>query len=234
MERTAFEEIETIALSHLHRDHYNGLLIPLPNLRPDLTFVIGRMPLIEDDPALGSEFLVRLMSVAPLDPKLGPLDLDLLRRVRQWAPDLVPKPVSQGEDLYAAGEHWKVLWPPRVIKPNVRFRKSIKAAIDAYDLAAEEHEWLKRRLEQMRESETYEILLRELDDSRGHAATQLNEEHFDVSDSLEEDQSGAGSYSLGAEGTRLLKEADELLRKVANDMSLVLASNRGVLLTGDA
>ena len=235
VERTAFEEIETIALSHLHRDHYNGLLKPFPNLRPDVKFVVARMPLIEDDPGLGSEFLLRLMSVAPLDPKLGPLDLDLLRRVRQWAPKLEAKPVSRGEYLDAAGERWKVLWPPESI-PSVEFGATIRAAIKAYDRAAKEHKWLKKRLEQMRESTTYTELLNRMNESRDHGATPLEDEHFGDFDVPEDNQQGDSDLSVDhqQQGDDLLKKAGTSLRDAANDMSLVLASDSGVLLTGDA
>ena len=85
----------------------------------------------------------------------------------------------------------------------------------------------------MRESETYKMLLREMNESKDHGATQPDGEDFDGYDSLEHDQSG-GSDSLDAAGKRLLDEAGERLRSVANHMSLVLASDGSVLLTGDA
>ena len=244
VERTASEEIETIAVSHLHFDHYSGLLLPLPNVRPDATFVIGRMPLLEDDPDLGNEFLLRLLAYAPLDAREGPLDLGLLQRISQWAPDLVPKPVSQGDHFYAAGERWRVLWPPRKLKPSARVSQSIRDAIDAYDLAADAHGWPKMRLEQMRESETYKILLREMNESKDHRASQLDEELVDDSDSPERDESDDSdspecdqtddSDSLDAADKDLLAEAGRCLRKAANHMSLIVASDSRVLLTGDA
>ena len=225
-----YDQISEIAVSHLHFDHYCGFLKPLPNVRSNVEFYVGRMPRINNDPALGNEFVLRLMTIAPLDPQYGPLDLDLIRRVRKSAPNLVPKPVSRGESFSSGGENWNVLWPPTDLESSDWQVKSVQRAIEAYDDAAKTHEWLAERLASMRTSDTYRVLLDELDgsrdsDARDHVRSHRAEEHLGNSDlAIREPHDSDG----------LLAKAGRLLRRAANHLSLVLLSTNGILLTGDA
>ena len=225
-----YDQISEIAVSHLHFDHYCGFLTRIPNVRSDVAFYVGRMPRIDKDPALGKEFAVRLMTIAPLNPQYGPLDLDLIRRVRKSAPDLVPKPVSRGESFISGGENWNVLWPPRDLKSSDWQVQSVHRAIEAYDNTAKTHGWLAERLARMRTSDTYKVLLDELDDSedpdtRDHARSHRAEEHRGNSDWARREPHDSDSS---------LTEAGRLLRRAANHLSLVLVSTNGILLTGDA
>ena len=162
---TPDSEIATVAVSHLHADHYCGLLKPLPNIRRDVTFVIGRLPKIRSDPPLREKLALWLLVIASLDPRHGPLDIDLLRRVKEYAPDLTPLPVSSGEQFPAAGENWTVLWPPEWLEWSERRHRRIQRAIGAYEDAAREDPMLDRRLKQIRGSDTYSAMLDELSDS---------------------------------------------------------------------
>ena len=217
------DEISSMAVSHLHFDHYCGFLAPLPNVRSDVNFYIGQMPSVDDDPGLGAEFVLRLMTIAPLDPKYGPLDLDLTRRVRKYAPDLNPVPVSRGHRFSAGREDWTVLWPPSELRPSDWNVKCVRQAITAYDEAAEQHDWLAERLDRMRRSDTFRSLLETLNDDK--ASVSRDERRHDES---------PGSRRTGSDSKQLLVEAGRLLRKAANHLSLILLSDSGVLLTGDA
>ena len=225
-ERTEFSErIETIAFSHLHYDHYCGFMEPLSNVASDVQVVFGRFPVIAGNPALTKEFALYLMSYVPLDPRHGPLDLDLVGYIRQSARNLKPVPVSKGQSFNAAGQRWRVLWPPLALDPNKRDLLAIRKAIQAYDRAAIANPWLKERLEKMRESETYRLILDEIEksiDLVGVDRTVEKPSHFTPSEQESES------------GEKLLLKAGEQLRKAANQMSMVLRSDDGVLLTGDA
>lgn len=226
-QRTAFEEIGTIAVSHLHRDHYSGLLEDLPNLRSNVRVVIGRLPRIMDHPQMGSDFLARLLAYN-LDPKYGPLDIDLLRKLREWAPDLIPRPISLGEDFLAGGERWTVLWPPRSLDADSAGFASIKKAIEAYDVAAKEHPELYDNLNKIRESDTYRELLDELDEIDNSKEYKVGQTHQDSSRAF------GNTKSARNNDKGLIRRAGDFLRKAANEMSLVIVSDSGILFTGDA
>ena len=217
------DEITSMAVSHLHFDHYCGFLTPIPNVCSNVKFYIGRMPIVDKYPNLGTEFAFRLMTIAPLDPQYGPLDLDLTYRVRRYAPSLQPIPVSQDDDFCAGGEHWTVLWPPRVLRPSDWYVQCVEDAIAAYDKAAERHPWLAERLKCMRASDSYETLLDNLKEDR---------DPVDVrSSSIRREESAERKKP---DDEPLLTKAGRLLRHAANHLSLILRSDNGILLTGDA
>ena len=222
-------QISDIVVSHLHFDHYCGFLRPLRNVRSNVNFYVGRMPRIDKDTTLGREFVLRLMTIAPLDPHYGPLDLDLILRVRESAPDLIAKPVSQGEHFSAGGEDWTVLWPPTDLESSDWQVKSVQRAIDAYDDAAKTHKQLAQRLESMRTSATYTNLLDELGSPKDHNSRDLVRNQRDR-ERLDESELFMGEPHDRAK----LHEAGRLLKRAANHLSLVLLSDSGILLTGDA
>ena len=123
-----------------------------------------------------------------------------------------------------------MLWPPTDLESSDWQVKSVHRAIEAYDDAAKTHEWLAERLARMRTSDTYKVLLDELDgsrdpDARDHARSHRAEEHrgnLDLARREPHDSDGS------------LAEAGRLLRRAANHLSLVLLSTNGILLTGDA
>ena len=88
--------IEAIAVSHLHYDHYCGLLGPIHNVRSNLRVIYAPLPNIKGYSNLLTEFAYRLNAYTPLDPRLGPLHVDLLMQMRLWVPDLIPRPVFEG------------------------------------------------------------------------------------------------------------------------------------------
>lgn len=218
--------ISTIALSHLHWDHYCGLLRPIPNLSDDLAIVLPRFPLIEPDPALASEFLARLVAFSPLDEQFGPIEIDLLLRIRQYSPAATPRPMSATETFVGADHRWDVLWPPRRLRLGDQGMRTLEHAIDAYDRAAQVAPWLNERLDAIRDSELYNTMLREMERS-------IESEPFDA-DEAEEFYEDDTIFTDSQSRKDRLKDAAKALSSAANLMSLVIVSDDAVLLTGDA
>lgn len=231
-----FPPVGTLVLSHLHTDHYAGFLRPIPNVDADARFALSRMPILNEDPRLSGELVMRMIAFAPLDPYFGPLDIDLLRRVRSYVPRLRPTPLSRGEEFVAVGQRWKVLWPPHHLALGVRRLSAIKRTIELYDEAAALNPALRQRLAAIRNSEDYARLLDhetgdsitdmdrvQLPDERGEDGGELNER--------ERRRAPAEDDPVA----RAMDAAGRALRRAANALSLVLHTPRaGVLLTGDA
>jgi hypothetical protein len=224
--------IEVFAISHLHSDHYCGFLEPIGNVSDKLEVVLGRLPRIVNMPDLRAAFAARLLSIGPLDPGYGPLDIDLVRRIRRYAPNAIPKPVSRDERFKAANDTWQVLWPPREISLGGRVLVSITKAIEAYDSAALIYPELARRLEEVRESETYEALM---DSSLEPIQFERNSVQFSDNDDNFTRQMSGHELSPKAAGGNALKTAARALRAAANHMSLIIRSGEdSMLFTGDA
>ena len=217
--------IETIVLSHLHWDHYCGLLRPIPNLAERLQLVVPRFPLITPDPNTANEFYARLLAFGPLDEQLGPVEIDLLRRIQEYAPRAMPRPMSEGDHFNGADHRWDVLWPPRQIAMGRQGMRTIERAIEAYDWAAEAAPWLDGRLDAIRDTELYNTMLQEMaiSDSDPVALTDASE----VPDDLVELNDSSVVW-------RRLKVAASALSAAANLMSLLIVSDDAAMLTGDA
>lgn len=235
------ERVDCIAVSHLHTDHFSGFLGPVFNLTDDVEVAFPRLPVIGGDTMLAFEVVTRVVALAILDPRLGPLDIDLLRRIRQYRPKLRPLPLSEGDSFDAAGGPFQVLWPPRAISEGGHGFSGIRKVIEAYDDAAESLPELKDTLEAVREAETYRLLLESIDErSRG-------EQDSGEPGEPGQDWTGAGlegppeanlrgelrEAGASPESEHLLIEAGRRLRNAANSLSLVMASSRDLLLTGD-
>lgn len=200
-----------------------------------------------------TDFAARLLAYGPLSPNYGPLDIDLMRRIRRYAPSAHPRPLSRGETVSAAGDVWRVLWPPAQVTLGTWGQTAITDAIEAYDRAALEHPELAERLRAVRDSETYRKFLEdspdelddlnELDENDFTLADQpLDPESVTHHDGLPRDSTGRdfgpGDREPAAkppQKANSLEQAGEALRAAANSMSLVLVSNASrILLTGDA
>lgn len=239
--------VDAIAVSHLHWDHYCGFLEPVPGIAHDVLVTIPRIPVLADATPLRNRFAAALLSLAPLDSSLGPLDIDLLRRIKRYAPAARPNPVSAGDPVDAANDQWEVLWPPPRIESGTRGLTKIERAVTAYEEAARNSPETRRRLDAVRESETFHELLSEpLDgsDDEPRRKPNVREEHDDL-DSLIDDDEGDDNAVLhhgadddepdGLEIDRDLAAAAAAVRDAANDLSLIMVStNSRVLLTGDA
>ena len=232
------DEIATIAVSHLHRDHYVGLLKPLPNVRHDLSVVLGAIPKIVGGEGLGNALFWANWSIASLDPHMGPIDLDLVLHLRRSAPNLKPNLVCQGDTFNAAGEEWSVLWPPQNLSLGTRGLTTIKTAVRAYEEAEEKVPGLKERREKMQDSETYELLIKQMERPVDGPVIELGPdwEEFEESGTSDESDEDTSKWpdDLSPNAKDALEKADKLLRKAANHLSLVLLSDSGILLTGDA
>ncbi|MCY3637461.1 MAG: hypothetical protein OXH23_17820 [bacterium] len=152
------------------------------------------------------------------------------------APGIDPSPTFAGDLLDAAGESWEVLWPPRTLRFDAVGLGKIDKAVDAYELAESKMPWLRERREMMKESKTYRTLIERMSDTPDERVRHLTHESTFESESTD----GEGDSALELPDTispherDLLVEADKCLREAANMLSLVLMSDSGVLLTGDA
>ncbi len=230
------ETISTIALSHLHHDHFCGLLHPIRNVAPNVEIITGKMLTVPGEPGIGRNFTMRLLTIAPLDPSLGPEEISLLHRIRHMLPGMVPKPVYRGRTFFAGYEHWTVLWPPPVLLSDNWRVETVRRAIEAYDRAAKEHPWLAERLEQIRTDEGYRELL---DTLEGPHERELLDQHVmgrDIATTSDDEikYNSEMLESIGSDPKGLLADAARLMRRAANHLSLVIASDSGILLTGDA
>lgn len=218
--------IGTIALSHLYWDHYCGLLRPIPNLSVNLDIALPRFPLVEPDPTTASEFFARLVAFSPLDEQFGPIEIDLLLRIRQYSSGATPQPMSATETFLGGDHRWDVLWPPRRLRLRDRGIRTLEHAIDAYDRAAQVAPWLNERLHAIRNSELFGSMLAEMERSLDSDPIDADEEEeFDEGDTIFTD-----SQSMKDR----LKDAAKALSSAANLMSLIIVSDDAVLLTGDA
>jgi hypothetical protein len=215
--------VNTIAVSHLHYDHYSGLLVPLLGVHHDVEIVLPRIPWLGTGTRdLGDLLISRLIAIGGLDVAGGPAQIDLVRQIRRYAPACSPKPVSKGDTFTAAGETWDVLWPPRCL-PS-KGLAAVRKAVKGFDDLACSRRWLRDRLDAVRSSETFETLLRSserpIDEPRPKhtlaEAPVLN---------LETDR----------EEIELLRDASRVLAAAANAYSLIARSRDSqVVLTGDA
>ena len=222
--------IDSIAISHIHYDHYSGFLRPNPYLRDVEQVVLGRMPEIvaPEGPKLRLELLARMLSFDPAATmNHGPPQVDLVRRIKESAPNAVPNPVSAGETFRSAGTDWRVLWPPSGIEPNQQFMSTVLAAIKAYDEAAKKHTWLKDRLAKTRNSETFAKLIEPHEESQDPPA-KLDD---DTAEGSPREQKASEESSVDD----LLKDAKDKLSKAANFLSLIVEQrdDPSILLTGD-
>lgn len=236
--------VEAIAVSHLHWDHYCGFLDPMPGISSAVRVIMPRLPVLSNAGFLRERFAAALLSSAPLDPSLGPLDIDLMRRIRRYAPAAQPVPVSAGANFVAGGDQWRVLWPPSHIQAGTRGLTKIERAVAAYEDAAKNSPETRRRLEAVRESETFRELLSEFPgDTDRTPVESATQEGRDDLDSLEdgahseelEDLGGVAHDNKTVGDANDLERAGKAVRAAANDLSLILLSTDSkVLLTGDA
>lgn len=245
--------ISAVAVSHLHRDHYQGLLSPLPNYRADLKLILGRFPTINNNPVLTQDFVMRLITIS--SPESGPRDFDLIYSLQQSAPNLKTAWVYRGCTFRSACQTWTVKWPPTEINLGHSRFTALKGAIDAYDKAAAKIPWLKDRLDRIQENSLFrawESSREKRDgDADEHAEYVLDSDDKYVLHSHEREDSdrsedeagdeletsgddGASANDLTDEQRSLLSDANTKMGTAANDMSMVLVSDSGVLLTGDA
>jgi hypothetical protein len=205
-----------------------------------------RIPVLADASPLRERFAAALLSSAPLDPSLGPLDIDLLRRIRRYAPSANPLPVSADTTVVAAGDRWRVLWPPDRIEAGDRGIAKIERVVTAYENAAQNSPETRRRLDAVRESEAFRELLSEPPSDSGlesRIEPNLKDDHNGLDfpsdrDHRDDELELQGVYDddqglIDVESA--LDRAARALRNAANDLSLIMVSTESkVLLTGDA
>jgi hypothetical protein len=228
-----------LAVSHLHSDHFNGLLTDrLSVVRNDVKVLLPRLPRVEGDPQLAADVLLYLTAIDSLSSKHGLGEIDLLKRMRRYAPHLQPHPISRGDrDVKAAGIEWECLWPPRTIPQAAPLLQGARQAIVEIDRLAADVPELRDVLEKVRDAHTYQELLNSLDTDpeQGHGAEEL----LDLVEGDEPDEDEA-AYTLGAitEDPAIQRDIERLnrrLRQFANSTSLVLrARNDEAILFGDA
>lgn len=237
VEETAYaDQISTIAVSHMHRDHYRGLMEPLPNVRRDVNFVTAAMPKIVGEEKLGKFLHLAALTMATLDPARGPIELELANLIQRSAPEIDPSPKYAGDSLDAAGENWEVLWPPHKLQCDDAGLSKIDKAVKAYELAEDEMPWLKKRRKMMTTSKTYKALVKGMSEPVDEGIRHLEHDPINEIESTDDEDVSVLELpeNITSKQRNLLVTADKLLRNAANMLSLVLISDSGVLLTGDA
>lgn len=231
-------QVGTIAVSHLHWDHYCGFLLPSAYFSRDVRVLLPRLPRLRSSSGavlsqLRSEFALRLAAWTPrrLDPSFGPLDISLMRSIRRYADRARPVPLSAGDGpVSIAGETWTVLWPPRDLRLDVRGEAKLKHAVDAYDQAARNDPELAQALDRVREAEEYEAMLDDDPDALGQSELSRPTQTFD--ETVDFDSGEDVDREEDEEDPRAA--AGKALGEAANQMSLILARSSTLILTGDA
>jgi hypothetical protein len=240
-----------IVITHLHQDHFNGLID-----------CAERGLVIADDPVLVQPRLPRGLASGPflerffaLDIALGEAsgvpDVDFAAALERMSIGPVwRKPVSKGEWFRAGHEDFEVFWPPRTLTPEVA--GTVRKAVAAYDDLAQRDPVLRRRLDQVRESGVAERWAAE-DGAYDGPPPDVGPEATPV-DARSDEAASAIDISGDAEAGLFLHstpsthrrpdydpdvrndviEAARLFREAANDMSLVFASeDRTFIAFGD-
>ncbi len=235
--------LSTIAISHIHSDHFNGFLAGSPpGLSRDPRILLPRLPKVDypKQPGVINAFLSCLMAADlasySLSSTPGLYEIDLVRRIQKYAPGAVPVPLSQGDPVPSAGGlEWHCLWPPRCFRLGDRAVGSLAKAIQAFnELAGQKGwSWLNEVLERVRESKTYTSLVDDnAQDNRENSFVEFEIE----SDELDDDENVLSDDSDLADAQPLpLERVNRQLRNAANILSLVLRSDSGeIILFGDA
>lgn len=150
-----------VVVTHLHEDHFNGLLGLAAKATSSgekaferLTLVQARIPAPPPTaPAdLPHEFLLRMVTLSRfLGEHTGAPDLDFAEQLNgACAYPLKRELKSRGEVFTAKGYSFDVLWPPKSFGPHMS--KTITDAVGMYDGLAKKDSELARLLAQVRES----------------------------------------------------------------------------------
>ncbi|SHF22674.1 hypothetical protein SAMN02745164_02043 [Marinitoga hydrogenitolerans DSM 16785] len=220
-----FEWADKFILSHFHSDHYNGLLYLCKNKNrrffynlKDIYFP-GIPKIVRDNEDLGSKIFLYLLSINNriLGNSSGSMEYDFLEVMKCLNnTSFNYKPLFQGDII--EGTNIKVIWPPKKMFMNEEISNKIVKAIEKFEEALEEDKKL---------AEIYERIMK-------------NEKFFDY---FHKEGIFKSKYRLEEEKIlkrkkeelpEITKEANTLLRKVANYFSIGFYEGNKVLFMGDA
>jgi hypothetical protein len=149
----------TLLLSHIHIDHYNGLL-HADRLRGSRSFLPQDIERIIS-PGIPSfsrakEFLSALltMNLRLLGDKTGIAEYDLIKLVTSLNAGKRPafRPVYQGDRVVIGGCHYTILWPPPVLAEDGSAAKTVTHALELFAITLKKDGATKRWYEYVREN----------------------------------------------------------------------------------
>ena len=235
-------------LSHFHCDHYNGLLQAMN--KPMVFFgwirdvyypTIPDFPEIRDEAIeigiedIRSEFMCDIMAINArvFGSETGIMEYDFLKSIYELnhGKDFNYRSLAKGDVININGNIngsvFEVLWPPRVISPNVggheKISKTVIDAIKAFRKALDEDEELRRIYEKIKKNKTFLEL--------------LTKEKEGVYNKEIATRSRCDRLTIDIDKRELPKsvqDANTKLRDAANYLSLVFYEDNRLLFMGDA
>lgn len=241
----------TLVLTHLHKDHYNGLLysqrneLKLPfmsNLHHLYTPAIPRIgPTTEGSIfamrlAVAFEVISRTVSQWGVGADGDLMELDIQRLIRELADSRPEHRILQQGDRIRLGPYSaRVIWPPRQVNG---IDHAVSRAIEAFGRAISRTPYAQmyeRLLEPIgRQLHSSESGDQEVSPESGIGSLEEGEDQESID--MEEGIEYEGEEGVWAEPTlpQPLKQANLALKGIANDLSLVMAIPGRVLWLGDA
>jgi len=224
---------EVFILSHFHEDHYKGLFFNVAkSYFCDISQIYyPAIPVIEDE-RTSQEFFICLLSIMEyfIHYSLGRLSgfpaVDLITIFRTIL-GRKPKysPLVRGMTIKINTKEFEVLWPPKEIKEK-QVVGEVKKAIETFKIAMGENRKLREYFEKYNEILPKYILEKnDFDEYLDY----IEEEKLTMKEK-EVSITSADSFKITPE----IEQANKLLRKAANRMSLVLRDmNNEILFMGD-
>jgi len=215
----------TIFLSHIHIDHYNGLIYAdtkgsahsfLPLNMKEVIF-----PGIPDF-SRKREFLFALltMNLRLLGDETGIAEYELVKLITRLNAGKRPQfgPVYQGDHVMVGGSYYTILWPPRMLAENEPAAKTVVQALKLFKRALQKDETTRKWYEYVRE-------------------TNLDSDYLDRrKDKMPSDQDRGRLFPefLPRKLPAIVDKANKALRKAANRLSLSFLEDSGdFLFMGD-
>ena len=230
-----FHHVETFVLSHFHLDHYNGLF--LKNIVPpffDLVYVYYQgIPMIVDKNGtnIHTKFLSYLMAMNHymLGDRSGLASADLINRLKRLSnKSFSYAPLFKGDIFEHQGKKYEVLWPPRVLETENKIVTKIQTAIKDFETAKEANKELRELAEKYNKIAEKYAQKNEDTDKQKHEYPNDTMQKEEVKEELEEIVSDNEEHK--ADLSEVVKQANESLRKAANDLSLAFKTIENELL----
>lgn len=149
----------TMFLSHIHVDHYNGLIYADRQGSSHLFLPLNIKEVIS--PGIPSfsrarEFLFALltMNLRLLGDETGLVEYELIRLVTRLNAGKQPqfRSVYQGDHVVIGGSNYTILWPPRVLAEDDSATKTVVHALKLFEITLEKDEATRKWYEYVRES----------------------------------------------------------------------------------
>ena len=221
-----FYSFDVFILSHLHIDHYGGLLDTSINSRRYPPFRIRevyypRIPEFREK----KEFLRDLftMNMRVFGSETGVMEYDLLEAISRMNGGISfrYKSLSKGDLININGSIFKVLWPPSVIRDD-RTLADVRRALNDFKRALEEDETTSRLYKRVEEEGLFQDYLRQKGEKSDFPE---NRGRFTRAHSNKEEKR--------RRLPKAVEKANKSLRKAANHLGLALFEDNRLLFLGD-